>query len=291
MSENHPAPVTVIGLGLMGAALAEAFLRNGHPTTVWNRSAAKAAPLVAKGAANAATVTEAVTANALVVVCLSLYDNVDEVLDTAGDALDGRTIVNLTNGTPRQARAMAERATARGARYLDGGIMAVPPMIGQPAASILYSGPEDVYEPHRATLAALGTPRLLGADPGLAALYEMALLSAMYGMFGGFYQALALVRTEDVPAAEFTPMVVTWLTAMMHSLPRQALAIDTGEYATEVSSLATNQAAFPNLVDASRDQGVGVRLMEPIHALIERAVAEGHGEDGLARLVEFAERP
>lgn len=122
-------------------------------------------PLVAKGAANAATVTEAVTANALVVVCLSLYDNVDEVLDTAGDALDGRTIVNLTNGTPRQARAMAERATARGARYLDGGIMAVPPMIGSRMASILYSGPEDVYEPHRATLAALGTPASWAPTP------------------------------------------------------------------------------------------------------------------------------
>jgi len=35
-------PVTVIGLGLMGAALARALVDAGHHTTVWNRSSVKA---------------------------------------------------------------------------------------------------------------------------------------------------------------------------------------------------------------------------------------------------------
>ncbi len=43
-------PVTVLGLGALGKALATAFLTNGHPTTVWNRTADKADPLVALGA-------------------------------------------------------------------------------------------------------------------------------------------------------------------------------------------------------------------------------------------------
>ncbi|MFD0853266.1 NAD(P)-binding domain-containing protein, partial [Actinomadura adrarensis] len=37
MSAQDRAPVTVVGLGPMGAAMAAAFLANGHPTTVWNR--------------------------------------------------------------------------------------------------------------------------------------------------------------------------------------------------------------------------------------------------------------
>ena len=45
-------PVTVIGLGLMGQALAGTLLRDGHPTTVWNRTPAKAGPLVARGASS-----------------------------------------------------------------------------------------------------------------------------------------------------------------------------------------------------------------------------------------------
>ncbi|MGG1612408.1 NAD(P)-binding domain-containing protein [Paenibacillus phoenicis] len=34
---NQP-PVSVIGLGMMGSALAQTFLKEGHPTTIWNRT-------------------------------------------------------------------------------------------------------------------------------------------------------------------------------------------------------------------------------------------------------------
>lgn len=36
MTGQHRTPVTVVGLGSMGSALAEAFIDAGHPTTVWN---------------------------------------------------------------------------------------------------------------------------------------------------------------------------------------------------------------------------------------------------------------
>jgi 3-hydroxyisobutyrate dehydrogenase-like beta-hydroxyacid dehydrogenase len=59
--------VSVIGLGAMGSALAEAFLKSGLSVTVWNRTQAKAEALVAKGAVAAASVREAVEASKLVV--------------------------------------------------------------------------------------------------------------------------------------------------------------------------------------------------------------------------------
>ena len=43
--------ITVIGLGLMGAALARAIQRAGHGLTVWNRSPAKMRPFIADGVA------------------------------------------------------------------------------------------------------------------------------------------------------------------------------------------------------------------------------------------------
>ncbi|MBO2445698.1 NAD(P)-dependent oxidoreductase [Actinomadura barringtoniae] len=280
-------PVTVMGLGLMGSTLARAFLDAGHPTTVWNRSAAKAESLVASGATRAESAAGAFAASPLVVICLSVNQNVHDVLEGAGNAVAGRTVVNLTNGTPAQARELATAVTALGGEYVDGGIMAVPPMIAQPGALILYSGRETAFETHQATLEVLAEARYLGTDPGLAPLYDLALLTAMYGMLTGYYQATALIRTEGVKAAEFTPMVHAWVTAMMAGLPRAAEAIDSGEHATEVSSLANNQAAFPNLIEAAREQGVDTSLMEPVRALLDRSVAEGYGDDGLPRLTDL----
>jgi 3-hydroxyisobutyrate dehydrogenase-like beta-hydroxyacid dehydrogenase len=43
-------PVTVIGLGPMGRAMAGALMRAGHPVTVWNRTPRRADELVAEGA-------------------------------------------------------------------------------------------------------------------------------------------------------------------------------------------------------------------------------------------------
>ncbi|CAI8817279.1 hypothetical protein EMIT07CA2_210054 [Brevibacillus sp. IT-7CA2] len=57
-STSIPASVSVIGLGNMGVALADAFLKGGHPTTVWNRSADRAKGLVEKGAVLAGSVAE-----------------------------------------------------------------------------------------------------------------------------------------------------------------------------------------------------------------------------------------
>lgn len=104
MAGGNSSPVTVVGLGPMVAALAEAFLEAGHPTTVWNRSANKADVLVAKGATRAATVAEAVAANTLVVICLSDYEAVHRLLDPLGDALSGKVLANLGSGTPEEAR-------------------------------------------------------------------------------------------------------------------------------------------------------------------------------------------
>ncbi len=282
------APVCVLGLGLMGTALASAFLRAGHPTTVWNRTPSKTGPLVARGAAPADTPVGALTAGPLTLVCLTTYDDVAGLLHPHADALAGRTLVNVTNGTPAQARRTASWARDHGIAYLDGGIMAVPPMIGTPAAYVLYSGDEQAYRTHRGTLAALGGTRWTGTDPGLAALYDLSLLTGMYGMVAGVAQAYALIRSQGIGAREFAPLLSDWLVAMAGGLvPGTAEAVDSGRHLTDVSSLAVSRAAFPGLLATFAEQGLRTELFTPMRDLLDRAVAEGYADDGLSRLVDL----
>lgn len=142
LAQADRTPVTVLGMGPMGRALAGAFIDSGHPTTVWNRSAARAQPVVAKGAAPAPSAAEAAQASPLVVVCVLDDRAALAVLDSAGDALKGRTVVNLTTDSPERAREVAAWAEQRGVDYLDGSIMTPTTTIGGPAAQVLYSGPQ-----------------------------------------------------------------------------------------------------------------------------------------------------
>lgn len=284
-------PVSVIGLGMMGSALAQTFLKEGHQTTVWNRTPGKADALMMQGAKLASTVNEVIAASPIVVICVLDYGAVDEILEEAGEILAGRAIVNLTNGTPAQGRRTADWVIDRGADYLDGGIMAVPRMIGTSGALVLYSGSEKVFQAYQPTLKGLGAVNYLGEDPGLAPLYDLALLSAMYGMFGGFFHAMAMIRSEQIQAEAFTELVVPWLQAMSASLPLMAQAVDAGEHRTNVSSLYINQTGFVNFIEVCQEQGISTELMTPIQGLINRGVAEGYGTDGLSRLVELIRNP
>ncbi|UFQ17295.1 MULTISPECIES: NAD(P)-dependent oxidoreductase [Streptomyces] len=291
-STEHRASVTVLGLGLMGTALAAALLKAGHDTTVWNRTASKTGPLAAQGATPADTAAEAIAASPLVIVCLTTNDNVRGLLEAEADALAGRTVVNLTNGTPAQARELAEWAAGRGITYIDGGIMAVPQMIATPAAYILYSGTdEDAYETHRPTLAALADTKWVGKDPGAAALYDLSLLTGMYGMVMGVAQAYALIGSGGVPARDFAPLLKDWVNAMTDGLvPGMAEALDSGQHLTDVSSLAVNQAALPNFLTTFAQQGLRTDLFEPLQALLDRSIDEGHAADGLSRLVTLIKK-
>jgi 3-hydroxyisobutyrate dehydrogenase-like beta-hydroxyacid dehydrogenase len=72
--------VSVIGLGMMGSALARLLLRNGYRVTIWNRTSAKAEPLVREGAVLAPSAASAVGASPIVVVCVHDYKAINQIL-------------------------------------------------------------------------------------------------------------------------------------------------------------------------------------------------------------------
>ncbi|MFI6207654.1 NAD(P)-dependent oxidoreductase [Streptomyces sp. NPDC051041] len=294
MAGNDRSPVTVIGLGLMGQALAAAFLRAGHPTTVWNRTPEKAADLVREGAVLAPTAAEAVTASELVVVCLTTYDAMHEVLDPLDGALSGRVLANLTSGSSEQARETETWASERGAAYLDGAIMAIPAMIGGDEAVLFYSGSASAFEKHEATLKLLGgRTTYVGEDPGLAVLYDVALLGVMWGTLNSFVHGAALLKSAGIDATAFLPWATSWLDAVKLFATDYAGQIDAGDakYPANDAKLSTHFASIEHLLHESETQGVSTELPAFVHALVKRALDKGHGDNSYAAMIELFQDP
>lgn len=288
MTAATRSPLTVLGTGAMGTALVRAWLAAGHPVTVWNRTPSRAEPLAAEGATVAASAAEAVAANRLVVVCLLDDASVGAALD--GTDLTGRDLVDLTTGTPGDGRARAAWAAARKARFLDGGVMAVPPMIGSPdsGAYVFYSGDLGLFEEHRDTLAVPAGTVYVGEDPGFAALHDVALLSAMNGMFAGILHAFALIHREDIAPTDFAPLLVSWLCAMAPAAHKAAGQLETGDYGKDVvSGLAMQAAGVPAFLRTAEEQRVSPELLEPYLRAMQRRAADGHGHEDTTGIVEL----
>ncbi|MEU3166865.1 NAD(P)-binding domain-containing protein [Streptosporangium sp. NPDC006930] len=292
MTHDHPVPVTVLGLGPMGQALAGAFLGNGHPTTVWNRTAAKAEALVARGATRADTVADAVTASPLTIACVIDYDAVRAIVEPAADALKGRTLVNLTADTPEHARRMAAWTAERGVDYLDGAIMTPTQTIGGPAAVVLYSGPEEIHRAHQRALASLGgTSAYLGADPGRAAAHDLALLDLFWTSMSGLVHAFALASAENIAARDLAPLAKGIGALLPDIIDEFAEQVDNGEHPGDESTIVSAAASMEHIIHAARARGIDTGVMNAAHAVARQAIDAGRGGESFSLLAEVLKRP
>ncbi|MDF2963957.1 MAG: dehydrogenase [Paenibacillus sp.] len=281
------APVTVLGLGPMGRALAGAFLKAGSPTTVWNRSAGKADALTAQGAILAETAAEAVAASPLTIVCVLDYDAVHAIVDPLGDALWGRTLVNLTADSPIRARQTAKWAAGHGIEYLDGAIMTPTTTIGQSSAIVLYSGSEATYQAHRQTLASIGgTSVYLGEDPGRAAAYDVSLLDLFWTSMSGYIHALTLAKAENISAKELLPFAKGISSILPDIMAGLAEQVDNGQYPGYGSNLLSAAAGMEHIIHTAHAHGIDTSVLLAANDIAKRAIDAGHGTDGFARLTE-----
>jgi 3-hydroxyisobutyrate dehydrogenase-like beta-hydroxyacid dehydrogenase len=149
MAPSSHTKIVVIGSGLMGSALARAFAAAGHDVAVWNRTPSKA-KAVGGGTLAIEDLVEAVTGRALVVVSLSNYAACSELLSSEGvaPALAGTTLVQLTSGSPADAREALEWAKANGVDYLDAAILAYPSFVATDYATVFYAGSRSVFDRH-----------------------------------------------------------------------------------------------------------------------------------------------
>jgi 3-hydroxyisobutyrate dehydrogenase-like beta-hydroxyacid dehydrogenase len=269
-------PVTVLGLGPMGHAIASAFVAAGHPTTTWNRTASRPSP---DGAARAHDLTEAVTASKVVVVCLMDYDAVRSVLLPLAETLRGRQVVNVTSGSPDAARELAAWAATHDIAYTDGAIMTPTDTIGTPSAVVLHSGHSTD------ALAPLGGRQThLGAEPGRAAAFDVALLDIFWTSVSGVAHAFALARSEGIAATELAPLARGISDLMPSVIDEHSARLEEGDHTGEYANIRSAAAGMAHIVETAEARGIDAGVMKAAHALAWRAIEAGHGTDGMSRL-------
>lgn len=280
--------ITLIGLGPMGSALGFALLSQGHELTVWNRTASKADALMEAGAVRADTPASAAGASPLIVVCLSGYEAVHEVLEPQAGTLAGRSIVNLSSGTPKQARDAHAWAAAHGIGFLSGAIMVPTNIVGSPEALFFYGGDQAVFDKFSDPLSSMGgDARYLGSDAALALLYNTSLLGLYWSTMAGFFHAAALVGSAGVKAETLVKAAQDFLSVPRGIMGHLASHIDASQYPGDAGRLVMDATAMDHLRQASEEQGIGTQLPDFLRRLAEDAIKEGRGDENLGTLVEI----
>lgn len=278
---------TVLGTGLMGAAIARRLAVSGASVSAWNRTYRRARPLVADGVMVFEDLQACLHAPGTLILSVLDYDCASSLLRDHVAQLQGRDVINLITGTPTDASEFAALLSAQDVGYLDGAIEAYPSDIGQPSAVILYGGDRRVWDTHRdALLAIAGASQFVGGGPGAANVLDAALAgSFLNSALGAACEAMAFLNAAGIdlrsPAVDFDYWI-DLLRSEVHELVR-ALASDDLETADATLSVYT--AAVRQWRAAAFATGVRASLMSANLDNLERAESAGLGAHALAAQV------
>lgn len=278
----------------MGATIARLLLGAGYRVTVWNRTAARAEPLVREGAILAPDPASAVAASPVSVVCVYDYRATNEILASAEveKALVGRLLVQLTTGGPQEARDAEAWAHGRGAAYLDGAIQAAPEQMGRPDTTLLVSGAEAAFRRGEPVLRVLGgNVKYLGANVGAAAAMDLATLSYVYGTALGFFQGVLFAEAEGFGADEYGAIVAEIAPGSGEFLKHEGAVIRSGDFSVSQSPLSISVEATERIARAARDAGIDAAFPEFVSGVLRRADEAGYGEEEAAAIIKVLRRP
>lgn len=281
--------VTVIGAGRMGSALATALHNRGFDTAVWNRTWSKTEALSRLGLRVPPSLLEAVGNAEIVVVNVNNYESTHQLVGPPAieSALRGKVLVQLSSGTPDEAREMGSWARTRGIDYLDGAIMNYPIDIGKPQGTVLYSGPAELFDRLKPVLLAFGDNTLfVGKEIGQASATDIAGLSFAMGAMLGFLHGYIVYEAENLPVDGYLQVVKTFMPAIQAALGDLCRKIQSKDYGNPQAALETWAVAPRELIGWCEKHGVNHTFADPQLRRIERTVKAGKGQMDFAYLYE-----
>ncbi len=277
--------ITVIGLGKMGSALARAIQNAGHALTVWNRSAEKMQPFIDDGINAASDLISAISASQVILICIDNYAVSDAMLQSGEVAplLEGRTLVQLSTGTPREAAEAAAWMATHKVSYLDGAILGGPDNIGTDSSSqILLCGDEDAYMRTEKLLECLGgRVRYLGPNIRIASTLDLAWLCEFYGQFLTLSHAACICESEGVGVDLFASVLPqdSWIR-------HNAELIHSADFKDSTATLRIWRSALQPIQQQGRDAGINTDFPDHVGRLLEKAEESGYGEENVMAMVK-----
>jgi 3-hydroxyisobutyrate dehydrogenase-like beta-hydroxyacid dehydrogenase len=282
------ADLGYVGLGVMGRAVVRRLLDAGHAVAVWNRTREKADALLAAGARwedspravaeRSEIVFTMVTDTAAVQAVASGDDGI-----LAGLA-PGALYVEMSTASPANARELAERVAAAGARMLDAPVSGTAITVEQGKAALMVGGEPDAVERARPVLEAIA-PRVLHVGPsGAAVTMKIAINLSIAVQMLAFSEGVLLAEKSGVPRERAVEALLASVVASPMLTYRGPLVLGHPDEAWFDCRMM--QKDLDLALELGREREVPLPTTAVTNELLTAANAMGIGEHDLAALFD-----
>jgi len=275
--------VSVLGTGIMGAAMARNIARAGHTVRAWNRTRGKAEPLAADGAYVADTPAEAVEGADVVLTMLHDGPAALDVMRQAATGLrPGAVWVQSTTAGEEAIGELGEFARAHELVFYDAPVLGTrqPAEAGQ--LTVLAAGPTGSRDVVGPVFDAVGARTLWTGDDGAegsATRLKLVANSWVLAVNAAAGEVLALAKGLGVDPQSFFELIAGGTLDMGYLRAKADLVLN-DQLSPAQFAVGTAEKDARLIVQAGQRHGVRLDVAEATAERLARAGAQGHaGED------------
>jgi 3-hydroxyisobutyrate dehydrogenase len=277
-----------IGLGNMGIPMARNLLRAGFEVTVYNRTAAKAAPLEEAGAKLAAS-PAALWEVSDILITMVADDAALKAIYSGGflaglsgpAAASGKMVIDMSTVSPATSRELAGHLAEKGVEYLDAPVAGSvkPAELGQ--LVIMAGGKKEAYEAALPIFAKLGKASFLMGEQGAGNAAKLAMNTLLAFNMQGLAEAVIFAREKGIRPE-----------AMLEVVAESAVANGVTKMKT-ANIVEDNYIAAFALKHLAKDlrlalsQGMHTPGGIAMHDSYQQALAAGWGEKDISAIFPF----
>jgi 3-hydroxyisobutyrate dehydrogenase len=283
------ATVAVLGTGSMGAPIARNLLAAGFSVTVWNRTAARAAPLADDGARLASTPADAAQDADVVLTMLADGAAVEGAMSGPGGALEsmrpGSVWIQMATVGLDWIGQLLELAAGHGVELVDAPVSGSDGPAREAKLIVLASGSDEARTRVHAIFDAIGRETLWLGPTGGGTRMKLVLNNWLVAQIEAVAETVALTQVLGLDPRLFPEAIDDAPMGSPYAVAK-AQAMISGDYTPGFAlRLAFKDATLA--LDAAQELGLSLPLTTALATRWRQAIADGHANDDVSSV--FAE--
>jgi 3-hydroxyisobutyrate dehydrogenase-like beta-hydroxyacid dehydrogenase len=284
------SPIGLIGIGLVGTAIAERLLAAGCMVIGWDVDTGRCSALAAAGGKVASGIAEVLAASDRVLLSLPTDEVVSTVLrDADGSLREGQFIVDTSTGAPESAVEQARRLSARGVSYLDATVSGSSQQLRDGEAVFLVGAEEAAFRACRDLFAILAPTTFHTGPPGSGARMKLVTNLVLGLNRAALAEGLAFAEAVGVdPSAALE--VLRGSLAYSRAMDAKGRKMIEGDFAPQ-ARLSQHLKDVRLILQAAGARGRSLPLSETHRTLLERGEAAGWGDLDNSVIIKVLREP
>ena len=284
--------VGIIGLGMLGNAVALHLLEAGFKITVFNRTKEKLSQVIKKGAKSVKTPKEVAENSELVIIIVKDADAVKQISFEENGIIEGKheklIVADMSTIDPTESKKISKKFQENNIQKLDIPVMGGPKAVVTGDLVMMVSGNKDSFEYCKKVFENIANKVFFLGDAGVAHLIKLAMNLQITMLALALSEGITLVKKSDVDPRIFLEILnSTYFKTGMSE--KKAYNMIDGKF-DPTFTLANLKKDITTINNAAKELGITLPMIKKAEQIYENALNEGLGEIDYTGIIEHIKK-